>query len=377
MREQAVAGHGEQLPRCRVDQGEEGRDQTEHATAANHLGQPRAFTERAVAGHRRVQRIACRAHEFDTTSARCAHQHHQSSHQQSADGRENAAWHGATGVFGFFRCRTGLLDGDEQPDGERHAGEDTAETDRGCDIGRQRQQVGQFDMRRHGHAEGQQGDDSDHPGNERQAHGLTDAAQVNADDHHEQGDLHRPATDAENRFGVGTNERRRRAGADGQGQRASHADQITHERPEGTLRIDEHTASARQRRGQFRHTQRQPATEQGHQQRGDQHVQPATGRQPEVPAGKLPGHHQRNSEAGNLWPAQRTFLEHKSLPRPEGRFIVLVRNGGGSAFALRPLDGAVSILRRGCGATCLRACHVVGCGCQIRHDPCCIRRRRC
>ncbi|MNK86531.1 hypothetical protein D3C87_1064460 [compost metagenome] len=224
-----------------------------------------------------------------------------------------------------------MLDGDEQPDGERHAGEDAAEADRRCDIGWQRQQVGQFDMRRHGHAEGQQGDDSDHPGNERQAHGLTDAAQVNADDHHEQGDLHRPATDAENRFGVGTNERRRRAGADGQGQRASHADQITHERPEGTLRIHEHAASAGQRRGQFRHAQGQAAAEQGHQQRGDQHVQPATGRQPEVPAGKLPGHHQRNSKAGNLWPAQRTFLKHRSLPRPEGRFIVLVRNGGGSA----------------------------------------------
>ena len=183
-------------------------------------------------------------------------------------------------------------------------------------------------MRRHGHAEGQQGDDGDHAGNERQAHGLTHAAQVNADDHREQGDLHRPAAKAENRLGVGTNEGRRRAGADGQGQRTGHPDQVTHERPERTLRIHEHTAGAGQRGGQFRHAQRQPTAEQRHQQSGDQHVQPATGRQAKVPAGKLPGHHQRNSKAGDLWPAQRTFLEHRSLPRPEGRFIVLVRNGG-------------------------------------------------
>ncbi|MNL08582.1 hypothetical protein D3C87_1293090 [compost metagenome] len=101
------------------------------------------------------------------------------------------------------------------------------------------------------------------------------------------------------------------------------------------MRIDEYTASAGQRGGHFRHAQRQAAAEQGHQQRGDQHVQPATGRQPEVPAGKLPGHHQRNSEAGNLWPAQRTFLEHRNLPRPEGRFIVVSEKWRGSALHCR------------------------------------------
>ncbi|MCY1179883.1 hypothetical protein D9M73_203020 [compost metagenome] len=40
LREQAVAGHGEQLPGGGVHQGKEGSDQAEHRAAANHPGQP-------------------------------------------------------------------------------------------------------------------------------------------------------------------------------------------------------------------------------------------------------------------------------------------------------------------------------------------------
>ncbi|MDT4862511.1 hypothetical protein FQZ97_971700 [compost metagenome] len=139
-------------------------------------------------------------------------------------------------------------------------------------------------------------------------------------DHGEHADLHRPSAEAQHRFGVGRDEGRRGAGADGQRQRAGDTDQIADEGAEGGLGVGEHPAGVGDGGGQLGDAERQTATQQGHQQGSDEHVHPTAGGEPVVPAGKLSGNHQRDSESGHLRPVQGTFLEHSNLPDPEGRY---------------------------------------------------------
>ncbi|MNN30615.1 hypothetical protein D3C81_1442690 [compost metagenome] len=182
------------------------------------------------------------------------------------------------------------------------------------------QQARNFHVRQHCAAEGEQGDHRNGAGQQGKAEGLADTAHMDRGDHGEHADLHRPSAKAQDRFGIGRDEGRRGAGADGQRERTGDADQIADEGAEGGLGVGEHPAGVRHGGGQLGNAQRQSAAEHGHQQGGDEHVHPAAGGEPVVPAGKLSGNHQRDSQSGHLWPTQGTFLEHSNLPDPEGRY---------------------------------------------------------
>ncbi|MNE77367.1 hypothetical protein D3C80_1736770 [compost metagenome] len=114
-------------------------------------------------------------------------------------------------------------------------------------------------MGRHGHAEGEQGEYGNAPGNQGQAHGLADATNMNADDCGKHGELDRPTANAEHRFGVGRDKGRRSTGADDQRQGAGSADQVADEGPEGSLCIREYTTGTGQGGRQFGHAQGQTA----------------------------------------------------------------------------------------------------------------------
>ncbi|MCY1415784.1 hypothetical protein D9M71_312780 [compost metagenome] len=169
-------------------------------------------------------------------------------------------------------------------------------------------------MGQHDAAEGQQGDGSHRTGQQGHAQGFADTDDVDADDHHEQADAQRPATEAGQRFHVGGKEVGDCPGADGQRQGAGGANQIAGEGSEGQLRIGENATGVRLRGGQFGDTQRQPTAEHGHQQQGQQHVGPAIACQAVVPAGELAGDDQRNAEPGDLGPAENALFEHGVYP---------------------------------------------------------------
>ncbi|MCY1436695.1 hypothetical protein D9M71_528260 [compost metagenome] len=260
-------------------------------------------------GHGGVQRVARGANHRDARRPWRAHQYGQRGQQQGGDRRDDAARHGVAGIGRFFRGGTHLLDADEHPDREGHAGEDAPQAD-GLAEAAAAEQVGGFDLGQHRGAEDQQRRGGNGPGQQGDPERFADAANMDADDHGEQRDLHRPAAEAEDRLHVRRDESGGGAGADGQGDGAGGADQVADEGAEGALRIGKHPAGVGHGAGQLADAQRQATAQCRHQQGGQQHVGPAIVGKAVVPTGKLAGDHQRDAEPRYLGPAEYALFEH-------------------------------------------------------------------
>ena len=301
----------EQLTRVGVDDGEEARDQP---------GQPDVVDHR---GHRRVaerldQRVARFAHRCRPAGPGDQEQHGGSGDQQHAHRGDDALGHIAFGLLGLLGGQRHALDGQEEPDRERHRRPDPEVAERqerrrargvgGRDIGQVRG-VEAADRRDREDHQTDQRDGGDH---EHDLERFADAGQVDADEQHVRGQVHPPAVgDAEQpeRFDVGADE----GGDRGRRDRVLDQDRGPGGKPapgpQCAAREGVAAAGRRQRRGHLGHAQHQGQVHARDHHTGDQQAtEPALG-QTEVPPRVVAGDHIADTETRQQQPARTAPLQ--------------------------------------------------------------------
>ena len=278
-RQVAGARQGEDLPGVGVDDREEAGNQTGQTDQVDEAAHPGGF---AVGNGQGFHQWVARRHQRVGAGAAWANQQNQQGKgQQYQHGADQPAWHVALWVAGFFSGQWHAFDREEEPDriGDRRPHADIAERQEAAGAGgfghRNIEQVGHREVRHHRddkHAEGNRchGGDDKH-----QLQRLTDAEDMDADKQHVEGQVDRPATNAEQRLTVGTDKHRNRRWGNGVLDEDCRAGKKTAQGTEGAAGKTVAAASGGDHRGQFCQGEAHAQVHQRHQQGGEKHAAPA------------------------------------------------------------------------------------------------------
>ncbi|MNQ79100.1 hypothetical protein D3C85_940320 [compost metagenome] len=311
------ARQGEDLPGVGVDDREEAGDQTGEADQVDEAAHPgrfavgngQRFHQRVARGH---QRIGARATGADQ-------QDRQGEDQQYQHGADQPARHVALRVASFFCGQWDTFYCEKEPDriGNRRPHADIAERQEAagaCGLGdRNVEQVGHGEVRHHREDKHAQGNRRHGGDDKHQLQRLTDAEDVDADKQHIEGQVNRPAANAEQRFTVGPDKHRNGGRGDGVLDQDRCAGEKATQWPEGAAGKAIAATCGGDHRGQFSQGEAHAQVHQRHQQGGEKHAAPAALGQAEVPAGVVAGNHVGNAQTDQQHPACCALLQLPAL----------------------------------------------------------------